>query len=536
MKRLSALLAATMLSACTATPPATDTAGTPARLQTAAATPTAGAGPVDAAEVSAGQKVFETYCAVCHNGADDTAPQLATLHTFDHQRVSAALSETGLMALQSKMLNADQRKHVLAFITAPVDMGGNGMRAVMTAKEEYREGFAYPVRSARDPRDSSEVPRAPAWPAPKLGDGPFDSESWEQRHVRTSIVTRGLEAPRAIEFLPDGNIFIVERAGTLRIIRNGKLDPTPVAGTPQVAANLGIATGFMDLVLHPDFKTNGLVYMSYHKPRGDLGSNAIYRGKWNGKAIVDGKDIFVSDDVDTFYSRMAFGADGKLYASVGGPALGTDASLMRAQKADDYGGKTLRLNDDGTAPKDNPFYGRKDANPEIFTMGHRINLGMAMNPWTKEIWATENAPYGGDEVNILRAGGNYGWPVLSDGRFYGGKLISAEPVKTGITRPHLSYVPSIAPGGLVFYTGDKFPAWKGNLFIAGMRMGETPRTGHIQRVVFNDKWESVRNEMLLTDLHQRIRDVEQGPDGYLYAITDEGVDSVLLKIEPGPEK
>ena len=540
MKRLYALLAATALSACISAPSATETASTsppaPPPVRTAAAaTPTA-AGPVDAAEVAAGRKVYDTFCAVCHSGADDTAPELVTLHSFDHARVSKALSDTGLMALQSKMLNPEQRAQVISFITSPVDMGGNGMRAVMTAKEEYREGFAYPVRSARDPRDSSEVPRAPSWAAPKLGDGPFDSESWEQRHLRTSIVTRGLEAPRAIEFMPNGDIFIVERAGTLRVIRNGKLEPTPVAGIPKVAANLGIATGFMDLVLHPDFKANGLVYMSYHQPFEDLGKNAIFRGRWDGKAIVGGKDIFVSDDVDTFYSRMSFGADGKLYASIGGPALGTDASLMRAQKADDYGGKTLRLNDDGTTPKDNPFYGRKDANPEVFTMGHRIQLGMAMNPWTKEIWASENAPYGGDEVNILRAGGNYGWPVLNDGRFYGGKLISDTPVKDGITRPHLSYVPSIAPAGIAFYTGDKFPAWKGNLFIAGMRMGETPRTGHIQRVVFNEKWESVRNEMLLLDLHQRIRDVAQGPDGYLYAITDEGLDSVLLKIEPGPEK
>ncbi len=488
---------------------------------------------LDAAAVSAGEQVFAAQCAACHNGADDTAPQLATLHTFNRERVFAALGESGVMALQSKMLTPEQRAYVIAFITTPEDMGGGGTRLVMTAKEEYREGFGYPVRSARDPRDSSEVTRPPSWAAPKLGDGPFQLESWEQRSLKVSVVTRGLEAPRAIEFLPDGSIFLIERGGRLRIFRNGRLDPQPVAGTPTVAANLGIATGFMDVMLHPDFKTNGLVYFAYHKPRADLGSNAIFRGKWNGKAIIDGRDIFVSDDVDTFYSSMAFGADGKLYVSIGGPALGTDASLMRAQKLDDYGGKTLRLNDDGTVPKDNPFVGRTGANPEIFTIGHRINLGMAMNPMTKEIWVSENAPYGGDEVNILHAGQNYGWPVLSDGRFYGGKPISNDPYKDGITRPHLSYVPSIAPSGMVFYTGDKFPAWKNNLFIGAMRMGETPRTGHIERVVFNEKWEAVRNEMLLLDLHQRIRDVEQGPDGYLYAITDEGADSVLLRLEPG---
>ena len=527
MKRFSILTGAVALAlaACSSTEqPAVDRAAAAARLISAA---------LDPADVTAGQQVFVRQCAVCHNGADDTAPQLATLHSFDQARVSAALSEGGLMALQAKMLAPDQRAQVIAFIIAPEDMGGGGTRLVMTAKEEYREGFSYPVRSARDPRDSSEVARAPSWPAPKLGDGPFLLESWEQRSLEVSVVTRGLEAPRAIEFLPDGSIFIIERAGRLRILRNGKLDPQPVAGMPVVAANLGIATGFMDVALHPDFKSNALVYFAYHKPRGDLGSNAIFRGKWNGKAIVDGKDIFVSDDVDTFYSTMKFGADGKLYVSIGGPALGTDASMMRAQKLDDYGGKTLRLNDDGTAPRDNPFFGRKDANPEVFTLGHRINLGMAMNPVTREIWVSENAPYGGDEVNILRAGQNYGWPVLSDGRFYGGKPISNVGYKDGITRPHLSYVPSIAPSGMVFYTGDKFPAWKNNLFIGAMRMGETPRTGHIQRVVFNEKWEAVRNEMLLLDLHQRIRDVEQSPDGYLYAITDEGADSVLLRLAPG---
>ncbi|MBK8840069.1 MAG: PQQ-dependent sugar dehydrogenase [Hyphomonadaceae bacterium] len=538
MKRLSYLLAAStlVLAACNTAPQSADTsmgAAATATGESPTARPSTPARPIDAAAVSAGQQVFATYCAVCHNGADDTAPQIDQLHTFQHERVTAALSEGGLMTLQSKALSPEQRAQVIAFITAPVDMGRGGTSTIMTAKEEYREGFAYPVRSARDPRDSSEVPRPPSWAAPKLGDGPFESESWEQRNLRTTIVTRGLEAPRAIEFLPNGDIFIVERAGTLRIVRNGKLDPKPIAGTPAVNANLGIATGFMDIALHPDFKNNSLVYMSYHKPRGDLGSNAIFRGKWDGKAIVEGKDIFVSDDVDTFYSKLKFDNKGKLYATIGGPALGTDASMMRAQKADDYGGKTLRLNDDGTAPTDNPFYGRKDANPEVFTMGHRISLGLTMNPSTNEMWATENAPYGGDEVNILRAGGNYGWPVSSEGRYYSGRSISPDPSQNGITRPHITYVPSIAPGGLVFYTGDKFPAWKGNLFVAAMRMGETPRTGHIERIVFNNKWEPIRNEMLLLDLHQRIRDVEQSPDGYLYAITDEGADSVLLKIEPG---
>ena len=159
---------------------------------------------------------------------------------------------------------------------------------------------------------------------------------------------------------------------------------------------------------------------------------------------------------------------------------------------------------------------------------------MTLNPWTKDFWVSEHGPQGGDEINVLKPGQNYGWPIVSDGRYYSGTKVSPVPYKDGLTRPHISYVPSIAPGGMLFYTGDKFPSWKGNLFVGAMRMSNSPRTGHLERIVFNEKWEVVRSEMLLFDLHQRIRDVEQSPDGYLYVITDEGADSVLMKIEPGP--
>jgi aldose sugar dehydrogenase len=288
------------------------------------------------------------------------------------------------------------------------------------------------------------------------------------------------------------------------------------------------------VVLHPDFKANGLIYLSYHKPaHGEYGNNAIFRGRWNGAEIVDGRDIFVGDDVDALYTKMAFGPDGKLYFTIGCPGVGTDESIGRAQKPDDYAGKTLRLNDDGSLPKDNPFAGKAGYNPELFTIGHRVNLGLTLNPWTKDFWVSEHGPQGGDEINVLKAGQNYGWPIVSDGRYYSGTKVSPVPYKDGLTRPHISYVPSIAPGGMLFYTGDKFPGWKGNLFVGSMRMSNSPRTGHLERIVFNEKWEVVRSEMLLFDLHQRIRDIEQSPDGYLYVITDEGTDSVLMKIEPG---
>lgn len=522
-----ALLAASalMLVSCTSTTPA-DTAQ-----------PAASALP--AADIVAGQQVYQTYCVACHGGGDETAPVLDALHALGRERVSTALSKDGLMAVPASMLNGTQRAHVISFLAADA----TALKQLAAAdrstdptgqnRDAYIDGIPYPARRIRAERDGPDGPRPPAWAAPKLGDGPFDFESWEQPKLHVTVVTRGFSSPRAIEFLPNGDALVAERSGALRIVRNGKLDPAPIAGTPTVAV-LGTATGFMDVKLHPDFATNGLIYLAYHKPaHGAYGNNAIFRGRWDGKAIVDGKDIFLSDDVDALYTKLMFGPDGKLYATIGCPGVGTDDSIGRAQKPDDFAGKTLRLNDDGSVPKDNPFAGKKGYNPEIFTLGHRVNLGLALNPWTKEFWVSEHGPQGGDEVNILRAGQNYGWPLVSDGRYYSGTKVSAVPFHDGMTRPHISYVPSIAPGGMVFYTGDKFPGWKGNLLLGAMRMSNSPRTGHIERIVFNKDWEVIRSEMLLLDLHQRIRDVEQSPDGNLWAITDEGADSVLLRIEPG---
>jgi aldose sugar dehydrogenase len=535
MRRLPVLFAASalVLASCSSTAPIADTASAPP------ASAPAGAAVLASADTAAGKQVYDTFCGACHNGNDETAPALDVLHTLGKDRVTTALSKDGLMAVQSGMLNEQQRTHVIAFLSAPAEqrrqLAGADLSTDPTGRNRaaYIDGISYPARRIRAERDGADGPRPQAWTAPKVGEGPFQFESWEQRNLRVDVVSRGLTSPRAIEFLPTGEILIAERAGQLRIVRDGKLDPTPVAGTPKVAV-LGTATGFMDVKLHPNFASNGLIYLSYHKPaRGEYGNNAIFRGRWNGKEIVDGKDIFVSDDVDALYTKMMFGADGKLYFTIGCPGVGTDDSIGRAQKPDDYAGKTLRLNEDGTLPKDNPFVGKAGYNPEIFTMGHRVNLGMTLNPWTNEFWVSEHGPQGGDEVNVLRAGQNYGWPVISDGRYYSGTKVAPVPYKEGMTRPHISYVPSIAPGGMVFYTGDKFPGWKRNLLLGSMRMSNSPRTGHIERIVFNENWEVIRSEMLLLDLHQRIRDVEQSPDGYIYVITDEGADSVLMKLSPG---
>ncbi len=529
MKHASLLLAASVLALASCTSTATSDLNAPA-ASTALVT----------AEIAAGQHVYQTYCVACHGGGDETAPVLDTLHTLGRERVSVALSPDGLMAVPAGMIDETQRAHVITFLSAPpavlkqLAAADKSTDPTGRNREAYIDGIPYPARRIRAERDSPEGPRPAAWADPKIGDGPFDFESWEQPKLHVSVIARGLTSPRAIEFLPTGDVLIAERAGALRIVRNGTLDPTPIAGTPTVAM-LGTATGFMDIKLHPNFATNGLIYLAYHKPaHGEYGNNAIFRGRWDGKDIVDGKDIFVSDDVDALYTKLMFGPDGKLYATIGCPGVGTDDSIGRAQKPDDFAGKTLRLNEDGTVPNDNPFSGRKGYNPEIFTLGHRVNLGLALNPWTKEFWVSEMGPQGGDEVNILKAGQNYGWPVISDGRYYAGPKVSPVPYKEGLTRPHLSYVPAIAPSGMVFYTGDKFPGWKGNLLLGAMRMSNSPRTGHIERIVFNENWEVIRSEMLLLDLHQRIRDVEQSPDGNVFAITDEGADSVLIKLEPGP--
>jgi glucose/arabinose dehydrogenase len=205
---------------------------------------------------------------------------------------------------------------------------------------------------------------------------------------------------------------------------------------------------------------------------------------------------------------------------------------MPPQDPMNLAGKTLRLNDDGSVPKDNPFVGRAGYRPEIYTLGHRNILGLAMNPVTGAIWSVENGPNGGDEVNELKAGANYGWPIVNAGRFYLGPRVSVDPHRQNMEPPVAYWVPAIAASGLAFYTGDRFPQWKNNLFVGGMRQGEVPRSGHLERFDFNEQWEELHREGMLRELQQRIRDVRQGPDGHLYLLTAEN-DGALLRIEPG---
>jgi glucose/arabinose dehydrogenase len=217
-----------------------------------------------------------------------------------------------------------------------------------------------------------------------------------------------------------------------------------------------------------------------------------------------------------------------IYMTVG---VGDPPAAASAQDPNDLAGKVLRLRDDGTVPADNPFVGRSGYRPEIYTLGHRNALGLAVQPDTGAIWECEDGPNGGDEINILQAGKNYGWPVLSFGRFYLGPRVSEKPWQEGMEPPLVFWVPAIAISGMTFYTGDKFPNWKNNVFVGGMRTGEVPRSGHLERIDFNDKWEELHREGMLRELQNRIRDVRQGPDGYLYLLTAEN-DGALMRMEP----
>jgi glucose/arabinose dehydrogenase len=369
-------------------------------------------------------------------------------------------------------------------------------------------------------RPAPTIPRAP------LGSGPFTFDTAEQHKIRVVVLTKGLSHPWGLSFMPDGNILVTEREGRLRLIRDGVLDPKPIGGVPQVYAKQ--LSGLMDIALHPKFSENRLVYLTYTKPVGDKVTTALARGRYEQGSLADVRDIFVADSIDdgrAAASRIVFGRDGSLYMTVGG------TFDERAQNPNSHGGKVLRLRDDGTPPADNPFVGRTGYKPEILSMGHRNALGLTIHPETGAVWENENGPNGGDEVNLIVPGRNYGWPTVSYGRQYPGPRVSEHAWKEGMEEPMVVWLPSIGISGMVFYSADKVPAWKGNLFVGSMRTGELNYSGHLERVVFNDKYEELRHESMLTDLRQRIRDVRQGPDGLLYVLTEED-DAVLLRIEP----
>lgn len=363
-------------------------------------------------------------------------------------------------------------------------------------------------------------------PLPKL---PMEFDTGEGQRIRVVAVTNELEYPFSAAFLPDGAMLVTERTGHLRIIRNGVLDPKPVAGGPECfyagqSGLPGAVHGYMDIALHPKFAENHFIYLTYTKPiDAKRRVAALARAVWDGHALTGTRDIFVADGGGP--SRIAFGRDETIYMTVSGTRPDD------AQNPDTDGGKVLRLHDDGTIPKDNPFVGQAGHKPEVYTLGHRNSLGLTLRPGSDEIWQNENGPNGGDEINVLKPGANYGWPIVSYGRTYQGPWQSERPRHEGYEPPVVYWMPAIAVSGMTFYTGDKLPKWKGDLFVGSLRTGEIPGTGHLERILFNEKMQELRRESLLTELRQRIRDVRQGPDGLLYVLTDANPGAVL-RIEP----
>jgi glucose/arabinose dehydrogenase len=282
----------------------------------------------------------------------------------------------------------------------------------------------------------------------------------------------------------------------------------------------------MDVALHPRFAENQFVYLTYTKPINEKQTTlALARGRWNGTALTEVRDIFVASEGTGGASRIAFGQDGTLFMTTGGG--GVDG----AQNLNSHAGKVLRLRDDGTVPANNPFAGRANHKPEVYSLGHRNSIGLAIHPATGDVWQNENGPNGGDEINIIKPGANYGWPIISLGRTYPGPWQSEQFGRAGFENPVVYWTPSIAISGMAFYTGNKLAKWKGDVFVGGLRTGEIPGTGHLERILFNENMEELRRESLLVELRQRIRDVRQGPDELIYVLTDAD-DGAVLRIEP----
>ncbi len=338
----------------------------------------------------------------------------------------------------------------------------------------------------------------------------------EEHRFRVDTVATGLEHPWGIAFLPGGDLLVTERPGRVRLIRGGQLRRAPVPGAPEVFTNR--QGGLLDIELHPAFAENRLIYLTYSKPGARGATTALARARFDGERLTDLRDLLITnawrEGGPHFGSRIVFDDAGMVYFGVG-----DRGQRDRAQSLGDHAGTIMRLHDDGRVPQDNPFVGREGARPEIFSYGHRNAQGMALHPRTRELWLNEHGPRGGDEINVVRAGLNYGWPLITHGVDYSGAIITPDTARAGLVQPLLHWTPSIAPSGMVFYTGDRFPRWRGHVF-NGALAGQ-----HLRRVVFDGE-RAVHQESLLRGL-ARIRTVKQSPDGYLYLLTDASNGSVL---------
>ncbi|MFO7766714.1 MAG: PQQ-dependent sugar dehydrogenase [Pelovirga sp.] len=340
--------------------------------------------------------------------------------------------------------------------------------------------------------------------------------------IRIVEITRGLEHPWGMAFLPDGRILITERPGRLRLVENGELLPQPVSGLPAIVAQG--QSGLLDVALHPRFAVNQLIYIAYTSARDRGISTDVARGKLTGNKLEEVEVLFRGNKGTTtgrhFGSRLVFDDKGFLYIT-----LGDHGQKERAQDSADHAGSVIRIHDDGRVPADNPHQQRPDWLAELFSIGNRNIQGAALHPISGELWAHEHGPQGGDEINIIRSGRNYGWPVITYGVNYGiGTRIGEGTHKQGMEQPLHYWDPSIAPSGMMFYTGNKFPNWQGNLFVGALR-------GQILVRLTLEGEEIVAEERMLQNRVGRIRDVRQGPDGNIYLLTD-ARDGALLRLEP----
>lgn len=350
---------------------------------------------------------------------------------------------------------------------------------------------------------------------------------------RLVTVAEGLTRPWAMAFLPDGDMLVTEKSGSLRIVRDGELLEEPVAGIPEVF-DQGQG-GLLDVVMHPDFADNQLLYLSYSKPLADGASTtAIIRGRYSDGRLQDVEELFEADSrgAGHYGSRIAFDGKGYMYITVGDRQASPSGDLEAhpAQSLADHHGVVIRLHEDGSVPKDNPFVGRDDALPEIWSYGHRNPQGLVIDRDSGNIWITEHGPQGGDELNLVQRGANYGWPVVGYGVNYGtGKAIHEGTHRDGMTQPRKVWVPSIATSGLILYQGDAFPHWRGHLLAGGL-------TGKQVALLKLDGKSVVREETLAHDTG-RVRDIRTGPEGYIYlAIDDSDKASSILRLEPVPRQ
>ena len=393
---------------------------------------------------------------------------------------------------------------------------------------------------------ASEVPEVGV-PNELPGPGPYVFVTAEQPEITASVVADGLANLYALAFIPGGDALVVERGQRVRVLR-GATGPDPVideqaiAGVPEYGDTPGIhpfdVLGIQDIEPDPDFAKNGIVYLTYNRPvgfdetRGRItASYVLARARLSDMKLTGLTDLVVSEpEVAIGGSRIIVAGDGTVFAAFGGLSEG---AVETSQDLGKIYGKVLRVRTDGSIPDDNPFVRKEGARGEIWTYGHRDPLGLAFDPASGRLVASEHGPQGGDELNELLPGRNYGWPHSTYGTEYVGSALPANPTLPETQTPLQIWSPGIAPNGITFYTGSAFPNWKNNLFVTSARRGQINGTGALIRVAFNENLQEMRQEILLDRLHQRFKDVQQGPDGLLYAITDEA-NSRVIRISPGP--